>query len=116
MDTLVKENENLSKLNIFFKGSSKDIIKIVGRVVSEKMYFYKHIGEVIEKDYDFKIQEIILAPSQQSQKKDEKLRERIRSQIKKRAQKAEDAHFKDDKNVEPIFVYTCEETHNFYTD
>jgi hypothetical protein len=50
MDTLVKEYENLSKLNIFFKGTEKDIIKIVGRVVSEKMYFYKHIGEVIEKD------------------------------------------------------------------
>jgi hypothetical protein len=44
MDTIVREEENLSKLSVFFNGNKKDIFTIVGRVVTEKMYFYGHVG------------------------------------------------------------------------
>ena len=34
--------------------------------------------------------------------------------IEEKARDAEDEHFEDIHNVEPIYVYTCEEVHHIY--
>ena len=49
MDLLIKPNENMSILAPYYKmNEEKAVINLVGRVVSEKMLFYKTMKELAE--------------------------------------------------------------------
>lgn len=47
MDIIITEQESLSKISeILKKKQSNEVLDLVGRVVTEKMYFYKAINEL----------------------------------------------------------------------
>lgn len=86
-------------------------MNLVGRVVSEKMHFHKTMTEIAKDSLKtFQIEKYIVSKEEKENK--ESLRKRIRQNCEKRAQKAEEKHFKEPNNVEPIYIYTSEIAHH----
>jgi hypothetical protein len=62
MDIIVKEDESLNKLApVFEENEGKNIFNLVGRVVSEKMFFYKTMSDLAadEEHNNFQIDKYI---------------------------------------------------------
>ena len=52
-DILIREEENLSKLAPYFRMNQKfNVVNVVGRVVSEKMHFYKMMYEISPENFN----------------------------------------------------------------
>ena len=52
-DILIREDENMSKLAPYFRMNQKfNVVNVVGRVVSEKMHFYKLMKEISSENFN----------------------------------------------------------------
>lgn len=75
-DFVIKDNENLEILGKFFENKQEsEKINLVGKIVSEKMLFYRTMSEIAEKSQHLNITKYIIPPNCSTEEEKEPFRQ-----------------------------------------
>lgn len=103
MNIIIKNEDKLSLAEAYF--NTHDPTNVVGKVITDKMVFYKMIPELANK-LEFSLDELDIPPNQKEKRK------KCRELSTLRAAKATNEYFQNKEHLEPILVYTAELKYN----
>lgn len=103
MNIIIKNEDKLSLADAYF--NTHDPTNVVGKVITDKMVFYKMIPELANK-LEFSLDELDIPPNQKEKRK------KCRELSTLRAAKATNEYFQNKEHLEPILVYTAELKYN----